>query len=76
MGWVTEIYVVEFTRLSGDGSLVYVGRTIKNNLEDAKESARWMKDEKYSNGEREYVSINVWRISSKDRKQYFVKWWE
>jgi len=76
MGWVTEIYVVEFTRLYDDGSLVYVGRTIKNNLEDAKESARWMKDETYANGEREYVSVNLWRISHDDKKQYFIKWWE
>lgn len=76
MSRVTQIYVVEFTRLYEDGSLIYVGREPRINLEDAKKSARWMKEETYPNGEREYVSINVWRISSEDRKQYFVKWWE
>jgi hypothetical protein len=76
VSWVLDIYVVEYLELNDQGVLLNSKRKVVQNKEFAIDNAQWLKEQTYSNGERRFVSINVWGISHETKEHLFIKWWE
>lgn len=71
-----DIYVVEYLELNDQGVLLNSKRKVVQNKEFAIDNAQWLKEQTYLNGERRFVSINVWEISHETKEHLFIKWWE
>lgn len=68
--------IIEYIELSMTGVLINLHRNVCDDMDDGIAYANELKDIKYDNGERRYVSINVWGICTGTHEWIFIKWWE
>lgn len=68
--------IIEYIELSTTGVLINLHRKVCDDMDDGITLANELRDIKHDNGERKYVSINVWGISVRSREWIFINWWE